>query len=231
MFIMSIPWKSAYDSCGFECKSARASAGEVVTRAYMDSKSASLGRVTLGLVRVTFIWLMMSRSCPGGIAARVWLMLSTALALGGSARPGGSGRESIGRPGPPGPIGPPGPGGPPPRFEGGESSVSAKSRRRPRPPTSTPWRLRNAEAAVSGSLYSQKPNPLGLPVAWSNTSLGGRRCKLSCARATGEWSVPERDDGANGAEDLDELLLGVVEREIAHCGPSQVSHQVERDGR
>lgn len=30
-------------------------------------------------------------------------------------------------------------------------------------------------------------------------------------------SVPERDDRSNGAEDLDELLLGVVKREVADC--------------
>jgi hypothetical protein len=63
----------------------------------------------------------------------------------------------------------PGPAGPPPgprkRLLGGASSVSAKSRRSPLPPTSTPCRFRSADAAVSASRYSQNPNPFGLPVA------------------------------------------------------------------
>ena len=77
--------------------------------------------------------------------------------------------------------------------------MSAKSSRKPRPPTSTPCRFRRAEAAVSGSLYSQKPKPLGLPVAWSKTRLG--RASMWEREEMGE-GAPEGDDGADGAKSL-----------------------------
>lgn len=50
-------------------------------------------------------------------------------------------------------------------------SVQALSTRRDRPPISYPLRFRIALRAVSWSLYSQKPYPLGLPVSRSNTNL------------------------------------------------------------
>ena len=121
-FIMSIAWNNAYVSWGLPPSSARACSGE--------------------LAASDFIWVRMSSSWFGGSDAIVWEMASADGTPGGSATPGGSG----GRPARE--LAPPSPRRAPPSLIG---SCSAKSSRSGRPPTSTSFRFRTADAAVSGS--------------------------------------------------------------------------------
>ncbi len=93
--------------------------------------------------------------------------------------------------------------------------------------------------AVSVSLYSQKPKPLGLPVSRSNTNLqvapGAQPTtpSQSVTRAyvglcwakkkhcghnrEKERQVPEAGDRSHARKDLCELLLRRIVRDIAHC--------------
>lgn len=178
-----------------------------MTRAYRArrgsaSPAPSLARST---PERTLTWLMMSSNWPGGIVPRVCEIASVACAPGASGAPvgnglGGSAGGPPPNPPPPPPPPPPNPAPPPlggPLLLGGASSVSAKSSLKPRPPTSTPWRLRRAEAAVSGSLYSQNPKPLGRPVAWSNTSLFRKRGERTAGRDEQHLDAPEGNDGSD----------------------------------
>jgi len=135
----------------------------------------------------------------------------------------------------------PGPPGPRKRLLGGASSVSAKSRRRPRPPTSTPWRLRSAEAAVSASRYSQKPKPLGLPVLWSKTRLHGGVVCVSCVPRSGQARGASESERTNRNETTGPTELKTCrghqsqlearrESSEASCAPRRTAPRCSRRG-